>query len=104
MEWTEPSLLCFSHMRPVFTSVIVPSPLSVYASAAPFCRSPSWPVPAHGITVPVLSQQVVCPVAGNGQPAVSVVVVVELGVVLVVVGGPARGAHRSLEPVLTSTV
>ena len=46
--------------------------------------SPSWPVPAQGMTFPLLSQHVVWPVAGRGQPAMSVVVVV-LVVVLVVV-------------------
>jgi len=44
-------------------------------------------VPAHGITFPLLSQHVVCPVAGKWQAggAVVVVVVEEVEVVVVVV-------------------
>src|SRR5881397_3259992 len=64
---TDPSCESFSHMIPVFTSVTVPSPWSTYARGAPFRSSPSWPVPAHGMTFPLLSQHVVCPVAGSGQ-------------------------------------
>src|SRR6266446_6963870 len=55
-------------MSPVVTSVTVPSPLSTYASGAPSRSSPSCPVPAHGMTLPLLSQHVVCPVAGSSQP------------------------------------
>src|SRR5438552_1173221 len=62
---TDPSCESFSHMSPVFTSVTVPSPWSTYARGAPFRSSPSWPVPAHGMTFPLLSQHVVCPVAGS---------------------------------------
>src|SRR2546428_9827431 len=65
---TDPSSESFSHMSPVFTSVTVPSPWSTYASGAPFRSSPSCPVPAHGMTFRLLSQHVVCPVAGSGQP------------------------------------
>src|ERR1051325_1448948 len=49
--------------------------------------SPSWPVSAQGITLPLLSQQVVCPVAGKAQPVIIVVVVVL--VLVVVLGGSA---------------
>src|SRR6266851_1616725 len=66
---TVPSCESFSHMSPAFTSVTVPSPSSTYASGAPFRSSPSWPVPAHGMTCPLLSQHVVCPVTGSGQAA-----------------------------------
>src|SRR6266581_9643513 len=65
---TDPSWESFSHMSPVFTSVTVPSPWSPSASGAPFRSSPSCPVPAHGMTFPLVSQHVVCPVAGSGQP------------------------------------
>src|SRR5881409_2055207 len=68
LSWTVPSSESFSHMSPVFRSVTVPFPLSAYASGAPPLRSPSSPVPAHGMTFPLLSQHVVCPVAGSGQP------------------------------------
>src|SRR6266568_6385207 len=68
LSWTVPSSESFSHTSPVFTSVTVPSPLSAYASGAPFRSSPSSPVPAHEMTFPLLSQHVVCPVAGSGQP------------------------------------
>src|SRR5207245_6546391 len=68
LSWTVPSSESFSHMSPVFRSVTVPSPLSTYASGAPFRSSPSSPVPAHGMTFRLLSQHVVCPVAGSGQP------------------------------------
>ena len=46
------------------------------------------------MTVPLLSQHVVWPVAGSRQPVMTVVVVV-LEVIVVVVDAPARGAHRS---------
>src|SRR5438034_6952416 len=68
LSWTVPSFESFSHTRPVFTSVTVPSPLSTNVSGAPSRRSPSSPVPAHGMTLPLLSQHVVCPVTGSGQP------------------------------------
>src|SRR5207245_612656 len=68
LSWTVPSSESFSHTSPVFRSVTVPFPLSVYASGAPPRSSPSSPVPAHGVTFPLLSQHVVCPVAGSGQP------------------------------------
>src|SRR5439155_10882310 len=67
LSWTVPSFESFSHTRPVFTSVTVPSPLSTNVSGAPSRRSPSSPVPAHGMTLPLLSQHVVCPVAGSWQ-------------------------------------
>src|SRR5579862_6239822 len=44
-------LLCFSHMSPVSASVIVPSPLSTYASGTPARVSPSWPVPAQAMNL-----------------------------------------------------
>ena len=47
-------------------------------------------MPAHGITVPLLSQHVVCPVAGRHdetEPSVVLVVVVVLVFVVVVVAG-----------------
>src|SRR5213593_1175440 len=65
---TVPSCESFSHMSAVFTSVTVPSPLSTYASGAPFRSSPSCPVPVHEMAFPLLSQHIVCPVAGSGQP------------------------------------
>ena len=65
LSWTVPSSESFSHTSPVFTSVTVPFPLSAYARGAPFRSSPSWPVPAHGMTFPLLSQHVVCPVPGS---------------------------------------
>src|SRR2546427_3100088 len=68
LSWTVPSSESFSHTSPVFRSATVPSPLSAYASGAPPRRSPSSPVPAHGMTFPLLSQHVVCPVAGSAQP------------------------------------
>src|SRR5438876_1642796 len=68
LSWALPSSESFSHTSPVFMSAIVPSPRSVYASGAPFRSSPSSPVPAHEMTFPLLSQHVVCPVAGSGQP------------------------------------
>src|SRR5437899_2618653 len=68
LSCTVPSSDSFSHTSPVLTSVTVPSPLSTYASGAPSRSSPSCPVPAHGMTLPPLSQHVVCPVAGSGQP------------------------------------
>src|SRR5207253_7216398 len=68
LSWIVPSFESFSHTSPVFTSVTVPSPLSTYASGAPSRSSPSCPVPAHGMTLPLLSQHVVCPVAGSSQP------------------------------------
>src|SRR5437016_2392909 len=55
-------------MSPVVTSVTVPSPWSTYASGAPSRRSPSSPVPAHGMTLPLLFQHVVWSVAGSWQP------------------------------------
>src|SRR2546425_719266 len=67
LSWTVPSAESFSHMSPVLTSVSVPSPLSAYASGAPFRSSPSCPVPAHEMAFPLLSQHVVCAVAGSGQ-------------------------------------
>src|SRR3989442_11057498 len=67
LSCTDPSSESFSHMSPVFTSVTVPSPWSTYASGAPFRSSPSCPVPAHGMTFPLVSQHVVCPVAGSWQ-------------------------------------
>src|SRR5436309_3152665 len=68
LSWTVPSSESFSHTSPVFRSVTVPSPLSAYASGAPLRNSPSSPVPAHEMTFPLLSQQVVCPLAGSRQP------------------------------------
>src|SRR5438552_6797060 len=68
LSWTVPSSESFSHTSPVCTSVTVPSPLSTYASGAPLRSSPSCPVPAHEMAFPLLSQHVVCPVAGSGQP------------------------------------
>src|SRR5207245_11502911 len=68
LSWTVPSSESFSHTSPVFTSATVPSPWSAYASGAPFRSSPSCPVPAHEMAFPLLSQHVVCPVAGSGQP------------------------------------
>src|SRR5439155_4352361 len=68
LSWTVPSSESFSHTSPVFRSVTVPFPLSSYASGAPFPSSPSWPVPTHEIASPLLSQHVVCPVAGRWQP------------------------------------
>src|SRR5881628_2305116 len=68
LSCTVPSSESFSHTSPVFRSVTVPFPLSAYASGAPPRSSPSSPVPAHGMTFPLLSQHVVCPVAGSGQP------------------------------------
>src|SRR2546428_13236238 len=65
LSCTVPSSESFSHTSPVFRSVTVPFPLSTYASGAPFRSSPSSPVPAHGMTFPLLSQHVVCPVAGS---------------------------------------
>ena len=47
-----------SQISPVRLSVTVPSPLSVnlgLGGVTPFWYSPSWPVPAHGITAPVSS-------------------------------------------------
>src|SRR5882724_1396326 len=67
LSCTVPSSESFSHTSPVFRSVTVPFPLSAYASGAPPRSSPSSPVPAHGMTLPLLSQHVVCPVAGSGQ-------------------------------------
>src|SRR5437879_3389376 len=67
LSWTVPSSESFSHTSPVFRSVTVPFPLSSYASGAPFRSSPSCPVPAHEMAFPLLSQHVVCPVAGSGQ-------------------------------------
>src|SRR5438477_248047 len=67
LSWTVPSSESFSHTSPVFRSVTVPFPLSTYASGPPSRTSPSWPVPAHGMTLPVVSQHVVCPVDGSGQ-------------------------------------
>src|SRR2546425_6259242 len=67
LSCTVPSSESFSHTSPVFRSVTVPFPLSAYASGAPPRRSPSSPVPAHGMTFPLLSQHVVCPVAGSWQ-------------------------------------
>src|SRR5690349_12004499 len=61
-----PSSLFFSHIRPVVSSVIVPSPLSVKDRLAPDWLSPSLPTP----------YDVVCPVgsvgrrhSGKGPPA-----------------------------------
>src|SRR5438046_4227957 len=68
LSWTVPSSESFSHTSPVFRSATVPSPWSAYASGAPFRSSPSSPVPAHEMAFPLLSQHVVCPVAGSGQP------------------------------------
>src|SRR5947199_10405334 len=68
LSCTVPSSESFSHTSPVFRSVTVPFPLSAYASGAPFRSSPSCPVPAHGMTFRLLSQHVVCPVAGSQQP------------------------------------
>src|SRR2546430_6692314 len=68
LSCTVPSSESFSHTSPVFRSVTVPFPLSSYASGAPFRSSPSCPVPAHEMAFPLLSQHVVCPVAGSGQP------------------------------------
>src|SRR5436309_766931 len=68
LSWTVPSSESFSHTSPVFTSATVPSPWSAYASGAPPRSSPSSPVPAHEMAFPLLSQHVVCPVAGSGQP------------------------------------
>src|SRR5205809_4983869 len=68
LSCTVPSSESFSHTSPVFRSLTVPSPWSAYASGAPFRSSPSSPVPAHEMAFPLLSQHVVCPVAGNGQP------------------------------------
>src|SRR5438094_6460544 len=68
LSCTVPSSESFSHTSPVFRSVTVPFPLSSYASGAPFRSSPSSPVPAHEMAFPLLSQHVVCPVAGSGQP------------------------------------
>src|SRR5437899_8161516 len=65
LSCTVPSFESFSHVSPVFTSVTVPSPLSTYASGAPSRSSPSCPVPAHATTLPLLSQHVICPVAGS---------------------------------------
>src|SRR5581483_10082020 len=68
MSWMPPSpLLCFSHMSPVFASVIVPSPLSTKVSSPPVRVSPSCPVAEHATTWPFESQQVVCPVAGTAD-------------------------------------
>src|SRR5205809_7792280 len=67
LSWTVPSSESFSHTSPVFTSATVPSPWSAYASGAPPRSSPSSPVPAHEMAFPLLSQHVVCPVAGSGQ-------------------------------------
>src|SRR5947199_4343464 len=67
LSCTVPSSESFSHTSPVFRSVTVPFPLSAYASGAPFRSSPSCPVPAHEMAFPLLSQHVVCPVAGSGQ-------------------------------------
>src|SRR5436190_23319675 len=68
LSCTVPSSESFSHTSPVFRSLTVPSPWSAYASGAPFRSSPSSPVPAHEMAFPLLSQHVVCPVAGSGQP------------------------------------
>src|SRR5438034_11568253 len=68
LSCTVPSSESFSHTSPVFRSVTVPFPLSAYASGAPPRSSPSSPVPAHEMAFPLLSQHVVCPVAGSGQP------------------------------------
>src|SRR5207302_5337728 len=68
LSWTVPSSESFSHTSPVFRSMTVPFPLSAYASGAPFRSSPSSPVPVHEMGLPLLSQHVVCPVAGSGQP------------------------------------
>src|SRR5438132_6237198 len=68
LSCTVPSSESFSHTSPVFRSVTVPFPLSAYASGAPFRSSPSCPVPAHEMAFPLLSQHVVSPVAGSGQP------------------------------------
>src|SRR5439155_23287399 len=68
LSCTVPSSESFSHTSPVFRSVTVPFPLSSYASGAPFRSSPSCAVPAHEMAFPLLSQHVVCPVAGSGQP------------------------------------
>src|SRR5215813_11934527 len=51
-----PSSLFFSHISPVVLSVIVPSPLSVNDWLAPFCRSPSLPLP-YAVVCPVLSRR-----------------------------------------------
>src|SRR5438552_12708029 len=68
LSWIVPSFESFSHTSPVCTSVTVPSPLSTYASGAPSRRSPSCPVPAQGMTLPLLFQHVVWSVAGSWQP------------------------------------
>src|SRR5438046_2248260 len=68
LSWTVPSSESFSHTSPVFRSMTVPFPLSSYASGAPFRSQPSCPVPVHEMAFPLLSQHVVCPVAGGGHP------------------------------------
>src|SRR5439155_5351521 len=55
LSCTVPSSESFSHTSPVFRSVTVPFPLSSYASGAPFPSSPSCPVPAHGMTLQLLT-------------------------------------------------
>ena len=60
-------------------------------------------MPAHGITFPLLSQQVVCPVAGKWQAGGAVVVVVveevEVVVVVVVVDEHANDPQVNAQPI-----
>src|SRR4029450_12395858 len=76
-QGTSPNMLAFwSQLRPVISSVTVPSLLSVkrgLGGASPALKCPSCPVPPQPIFLPSLSQHRFCPVCGTcHRPAVAV--------------------------------